>query len=690
MKKLVILSALLLSCSSLMAEPGEEKAISIYKTFNFKQKTDICHFYEMIPYLKSGNYVIDIRSNHLNGERNNREISLFEINPAGFSCALTYDENKPKLLIYSLTKAEELINKIKLDAPLSSFCFSPDAKYIAMCYADGRVAVINTQDYTVNRINESNFPAEQMSISGNGYYLAMINGTTAEIRDFERWAVRKRIESNGKITSIAFSKDAGFMAVTSSNGTLTLYDARTFDVLKEYEGMGKALYCDINKDGKFIAVATSGNEVLFQNRLNANDKYTLSVNEGGIDKIKFVRNSSGDEFLAYHTPSTAGYAWLDILTPYFGKLVSEEVGGRMDEWMKQMPGETLEEYNLRINDESRMKQMSLFQQEIATRLAGKMIAEATVSIGGYNLETSVLTLDFDSMPSVFLTIPQDQVGDFSNTSNLQFYNPQYIINDEDEFELVYVEVVNSLSGQTYVFDNRERKSLDFLSIKEDFVPLELIQMSHMEEQKLEAIKAEIVADATEKNTISNHTNISVSTHVDTDYNAEGKKILNYRVGVSYDVEAGFSEREDFGPGKYRPEESGAAKSMLNIIQKAFETDFAQYVKAGKKIRISITGTADSTPIRSTIVYDESFGRFENEPIWSNDALSTVTVTRNESVQTNKQLAFLRAAGLKKHIEDNIKGLSEMDSDFRYNVEVSDKKGAEYRRISVEFVFVDAF
>lgn len=690
MKKFVILSALLLSCLSLFGKAGEEKTISIYKVFDINQESDICRFYNTIPYLRSGKSVINVRGNQLNGETNNKEISLFEINPAGFSYAITYGERKPKLQIYNTTKVAELINKIKLDGPLSSFCYAPDAKYIAMCYMDGRVAVVNTQDYTVERVNESSLIAEQMTISGNGYYIALINGSTAEIRDFERWTVRKSIESNGRITSIAFSKDASFMAVTSSDGTLTLYDARTFDVLKEYDGMGEARSCDINKDGKFIAVVTSGNEVLFQNRLNDNDKYTLTVNESGIGEIAFVRTSTGVELLAYHTPFTVGYARLDVLTPYFGRMVSDEATGRMDEWMKQMPGETLEDYNLRINDESRMKQMSLFQQEIATRLAGGMIGTAEVSIGGYNLETSVLTIDFDSMPSVFLTIPQNEVSDFSNTGNLQFRNPQYIINNEDKFELVYVEVVNSLSGQTYVFDNRERKSLDFLSIKEDFVPLELIQMSYMEEQKLEAIKEEIVADATEKNTISNHTNISVSTHVDTDYNSEGNKILNYRIGVSYDVEVGYSDREDFGPGKYRPEESGAAKSMLNIIQRAFETDFAQYVKAGKKIRISITGTADSTPIRSTITYDESFGRFENQPIWSGDALSSVTVTKNASVQTNKQLAFLRAAGLKKYIEDNIKGLSEMDSDFRYNVEVSDKKGSEYRRISVEFVFVDAF
>lgn len=692
MKRAFILIFCCVCCAPgfLFAGVDNGRDIEISKSLKFQNSTDFCNFYQMIPFLRSGSYVIDLRGNHLNGDSARRDIDFLTINPAGFSYAVTYDEKKPKLLIYNSTEAGRIISRTKLETPLASFCYSPDAKYIVACQTDGKVLVYKTEDYSLLRTVENSFVADRMLMSDNGYYIAMLKGGVVEIRSFEEWTLRKRIAGAGEVTSVAFSKDGGYMAVTTSDGKLSLYDARTFELQREYEGMGEAICCDINRDGKYIAVATSGSEIIFQNRFNDNDRYTTSVPEGGIDKVEFVRSSIGVDFLAYHTPFTVGYTELVKLTPYYGSLISEEVGERMDEWMKQMSGETLEEYKLRINDESRKKQMSLYQQEIATRLAGGMMSEAVATIGGYNLETSVLTINFDSMPSVFLTIPENEVADFSNTGNLKFLNPQYVINDEDKFELVYVEVQNSVTGESYVFDNRERKSLEFLSIKEDFVPLELIQMSQMEEQKLEAIKESVVAAATETNTISNHTNINVSTHVDNDYNAEGKKIINYRVGVSYDVEAGYSEREDFGPGKYRPEESGAAQSMLNIIRKAFETDFAQYVKAGKKIRVSITGTADGTPIRNAIAYDESFGRFENQPVWSNGSLSNVTVTKAKGIEENKQLAFIRAAGMKKYIEDNIKGLTEMDSDFRYNVEVSDKKGSEYRRISVEFIFVDAF
>lgn len=38
-----------------------------------------------------------------------------------------------------------------------------------------------------------------------------------------------------------------------------------------------------------------------------------------------------------------------------------------------MPGETLEEYNLRVNDETRAQQMRLFEQEIATRMADNLV-----------------------------------------------------------------------------------------------------------------------------------------------------------------------------------------------------------------------------------------------------------------------------------------------------------------------------
>lgn len=128
--------------------------------------------------------------------------------------------------------------------------------------------------------------------------------------------------------------------------------------------------------------------------------------------------------------------------------------------------------------------------------------------------------------------------------------------------------------------------------------------------------------------------------------------------------------------------------MLTIVKEAFEGDFAQYLKEGKKLKINISGTADSSPIIHGIPYDGSFGEIEGEPVWQNGELSSMTIT--DKAMQNEQLALLRALGVRKYLDDNVKDLGKMNTDYRYEVNVAQDKGGQYRRITTEFTFIDAF
>lgn len=82
----------------------------------------------------------------------------------------------------------------------------------------------------------------------------------------------------------------------------------------------------------------------------------------------------------------------------------------------------------------------------------------------------------------------------------------------------------------------------------------------MEEVRLRELSERVVNEAKNMNVISDHTNISVASRVVEDYDANGRRILNYEVSFTYDVAPGFSAQEDFPSGKYHVEQSGAASS----------------------------------------------------------------------------------------------------------------------------------
>ncbi len=406
--------------------------------------------------------------------------------------------------------------------------------------------------------------------------------------------------------------------------------------------------------------------------------------------IMFLPDSRKNTLLAYNSTNAINAKRMTKLEPYYAKLISDEVNLRMEEWLKMMPGETMEEYRARVTDESRARQRKLFEDEISTGLAGNPLSMSQVKLGKYDRSNNILAVDFSNMPTIYIPVPEEKVGGFKNADDLEFRDVKYGVMANDNFEIIYAQIYNRADGETYIYDNHDRVPLNFMDGDDNVVSLEIIQQQQMEEMKLQEIKQKVIEEAKLRNVISDHTNITVDSRVASDFDANGEKILNYIVKFSYEVEPEFSVQEDFAPGKYHVEESGAASSMLSIVKQAFEGDLAQYVKDGKKLNVKISGTADSSPIIHGIKYDGAYGDFENEPVYQNDQLTNISVNTKDGIKQNEQLAFIRAMGVKDYLEKNVSNLNEMKSDYRYYITVSEGKGGEFRRITTEFTFIDAF
>lgn len=96
------------------------------------------------------------------------------------------------------------------------------------------------------------------------------------------------------------------------------------------------------------------------------------------------------------------------------------------------------------------------------------------------------------------------------------------------------------------------------------------------------------------------------------------------------------------------------------------------------------------PIIRTIPYNGVYGDFVDEPIYENGDLTAITVTQADGVKENRQLAFLRAEGVKDYLKTNVGNLDKMDADYTIRVDVTEGKGSEFRRITANFIFVDVF
>ncbi len=455
--------------------------------------------------------------------------------------------------------------------------------------------------------------------------------------------------------------------------------------------MGQALSCRFYPNNKYMGIVRNTDTVVLQNLRNELDCFPVRSYGGGLSSIRYIEDLKNPEkiYLVYTSGKSLVLQQLADLKPNYSQQLESSVKTKMNEWMKMMDGESLEDYKIRVNDETRAQQQAIFEREVATQMAGELVEMADVSLGNYNTGKNVLALNFNSMPPIALEIGKEELSSMRPEA-LQFQNTVYGVNDKDEFEIIYTEVLNTETNKTYIYNNLDRMSVVAMDLDEGFVPLELIEQSNMEENKLKEIRENVVSEAKRSNLISDNTKINVSTEVIADVDANGKKIMNYKIGYQYEVAKEFTAKEDFPMGKYKTEASNAALSMLAIISKAFETDFAQYVKPGKQIKVKITGTADAAPITGRIAYDGCYGNFTNELVYKNGKLGNISVSKESGVTENEQLAFLRAAGVQDYIQKHIAALQEMKCDYTYDIKVSDQKGGAFRQIHVEFLFIDTF
>lgn len=690
MNKLILsLSCGLLCCvQNIMAQgESEEKGDVVYKLTHVPVCLDN---YQSGFYYSDGGKVFTMRN--FPSAIASHVLSL-KVSPAGVSYSFINEEGgKRSVNVYNLWKPKELIASISADSFVpTSLCYSADSRSLYVSSMDGTLYGFETSGFKQTLAMSATVAADRLVASPNGYFVAAGGGNEVEVLNVEGRSVRTKLAFGGVVKDVEFSANSQYMAVLTDDGKCNIYDTATFNVLYSYTSLGTAESCFFHPDNKYIAVVTGDQRVAIINMLNEKDRRYVDSAESGVKLVKFVEDVDKGVYMAYNTGSSIVFNPVFYLSPNRMKQLTDELNSRMDEWMKRMDGESLEDYNARVNEQTRAEYAKMLEMEIATRMADNLMSMSEVSLGNYNPEMGMLTLDFNNMPSIYLSVPQDQLGDFMDPGDLQFNNNKYIINANDEYELVYSEVTNTKTGQTYVFDNQERKSLDFLTSDDNFIPFAQAQASAMEEMGLENIMENVMTNAKQQAELTDHTKIDVKTRVEKDTDADGNPISNYRVSVSYTVDKEFSAKEDFASAIYKTEQSKAALAMLEVVKQALEGDLAKYVVPGKKVNIMITGMADAVPFSRTVAYDGSYGDFVNEPVYDGKGgMSNVTILKAEGMNQNEQLAFLRATGVKRYLQKNVPSLSSMDCKYETTVNVSDKAGSEYRRIGVEFVFVDAF
>ena len=670
------------------AQIEQKKEFPAQNTISTFDNTTFC-----VAYLSDGN-LLTLRDRPVTIYN---KLTNIAFNPTGSSLAVARPGKE--IRIYSFLKKDNKLFTLKekrkefKEAETTSMCYAANARYFVAATSANEIIIYDTKEYLPQAYIKTDSPASALEMSSNNYFIASRHEDGINIWNFQTKELRTNLKPEGRITGDAFSKDASLFAVTTDQKGLQIYDTKNWTLKHSFDSIGGQLKNPyFHPDGKYVAVVKDNNKIVVVNLKNSKIEQEIDNPNKTISEFKFFANNQTKDVYGLSGETNAMVFWdANGLNPFYGKLVSSEVDAKMNEWVKMMQGESMEDYAIRVNDETRMKQQIIFENEAATRLAGDRISLENPFIGNYDATNGMLNLGFKTMSDIAIEVPVEDLGSFKDSKDLSFDNAVYYLNENDEFELAYVEVKNETTNKVYIYDNLGRKKMTTLQDDSNFVPLEIMQQASQEEAKLQAIKEDVVAQNKQDQLITDNTQINVKTEVIPDVNANGEKILNYKVGYQYEViNKEFSAKEDFPSGGYDIQNSNAAMSLMKIIKNAFEGEFASYLGEGKQVKIVITGSADASPIRSKIAYKGQYGEFVDEPYYKDGNLDNITVTKETGITQNEQLALLRAAGVMDYVKNNISTLKTTHNEFEYHVEVAKERGGEYRRINIEFMIVDAF
>lgn len=621
-------------------------------------------------------------------------IKDFSISPTGSTYAVLYTNGKNTLVgIYDVAYSNARALGMLKDLPEpTALCYTANGRELVVVCHNSKAYYYNTTTYSMN--SEVMLPigsaAQKVIASPDNKFLAVTTPSNVIIINNETRTVRLSLEQDKTINDVAFSEDGTLFAILTDT-FVKLYSTSDYKNLTTVNVDARITNAvSIHPDGKYICVAHDGGVISFFNIYDPADKVQFTEPSSHMNYVRFVKDGQKNVYLSYNTDDAIQYRQIKGFLPHYTRLVQQELNDRMMEWCKRREGETEAAFENRVTEEAKARQKVLFAEEISTNLASSMGAVKLVSLGKYNVATNTLSLTMEGAKPVNLQIPPAEAATVSNVNDLVMSDVKYGVTNDDKLAITSAKVYNKTTGKEYIYNNSEEVNLEVMKTDDTAVSLELIKQANTEETNLKAVTDTVMEKAVSKNLISDHTHIAVNTRITTDHDANGKLVKNYHVDVEYTVDAEYSITDDFAPGKYKIEESNAAMATLNAICKAFEGEFAKYLTAGKKVILKVTGTADAKPVLRTISYNGCYGNFTNAPYYLNDNLSSMTVTSNSGVTSNEQLAFLRAQGVHHYLEENLPKIKEMKTDYHTGVEVMDKVGGEYRRISVKFIFVDAF
>ena len=313
----MVLSVVLSFCGSAMAQVTERVVIPSKKDITNFSNTTFCIAFmaeEQVWALR------DIKIAELN------DIDETVFNPTGSSLAVrqgkkeitiySFHERNKKMfelkekrkglkdrenLPFTLTgeKGEKLMKAAsKGDIISLAMCYAPDARHFIVSNSLGEIIIYDTKEYIPQAYIQSDVASTLLTMSSNNYFIAAAAEKKLDIWNFPTKALRKSIMMSGKITGFDFSTDAAYLAVTTDDQRLTVFDTRTWEEFTKFNYEGNEIASpSFHPEGKYVSVVVDKKNIVIHNLRNGKIEQTLTAPDNVSKSTFMIDKQKSDIFM---------------------------------------------------------------------------------------------------------------------------------------------------------------------------------------------------------------------------------------------------------------------------------------------------------------------------------------------------------------------------------------------------------
>ncbi|HAN78590.1 MAG TPA: hypothetical protein DCQ31_12920, partial [Bacteroidales bacterium] len=244
-------------------------------------------------------------------------------------------------------------------------------------------------------------------------------------------------------------------------------------------------------------------------------------------------------------------------------MVTGYVAEKINEWQQRGKYEKTADYQARVNEQNRKKELDKLTQESINFFASQRMNPKSAT-NNYDPDNETFKIIYPGFAPIFMHVPINEAEAFEkNFNSLVYEKTNYTFSGNEQFAILHMEVSNPKNAKKYVFDSSNDVAFSSTELKLNFDPIEVNLSENKNVQKNQETKNVVSMGKSDVDT-----NIPVTKTVKTNTYAViigNEDYSSFQTGLGSEVNVDFAANDAKVFKDYVVKTMGVPEKNVNLV-----------------------------------------------------------------------------------------------------------------------------